>query len=65
MVIELDNGDDKGDDKGDNKGDGKDAYAAFKAVKVEDKVIKEAKRFGVNLVSLTKSYFVTLTLTCR
>jgi len=38
VVIELGNGDDKGDDKG----DGKDAYAAFKAVKVEDEVIKEA-----------------------
>ena len=38
MVIELDDSDDKGDDKGDDK----DAYAAFKAVKVEDKVIKEA-----------------------
>ena len=38
MVIESDNGDDKGNDKGDDK----DAYAAFKAVKAEDKVIEEA-----------------------
>ena len=34
MVIESDEGDDEGDDK--------DAYAAFKAVEVGDKVIKEA-----------------------
>ena len=34
VVIELDNSDDKGDDK--------DVYAAFKAAKVEDEVIKEA-----------------------
>ena len=37
VVIESDEGDDKGDDEGDDK----DAYAAFKAVEVEDKV-KEA-----------------------
>jgi len=48
---------------GDGEGNNKDVYAAFKAVKVEDKVIKEAKQFRVNLVSLTKSYFVALTLT--
>ena len=29
-------------DKGDNKGNNKNTYAAFKAVKVEDEVIKEA-----------------------
>ena len=34
MVIESDNGDGEGDDE--------DVYIAFKAVKVEDKVIKEA-----------------------
>jgi hypothetical protein len=40
-------------------------YAAFEAVKVEDKVIKEAERFKINLVSSIKSYFVTSTLACR
>ena len=34
MVIESDDGDDEGDDEG--------AYAAFKAVEVEDEVIEEA-----------------------
>ena len=29
-------------DKGDNKSNNKNTYTAFKAVKVEDKVIKEA-----------------------
>ena len=38
VVIESDNGDDKGNDEG----HGEDAYATFKAVKVEDKVIEEA-----------------------
>jgi hypothetical protein len=34
VVIELNNSDDRGDDK--------DAYTAFKVVKVEDKVIEKA-----------------------
>ncbi len=38
MVIDSDDGDDKGDDKGDDE----DTHAIFKAVKVEDEVIKEA-----------------------
>jgi len=37
VVIELDNGDDEGNDEGDDE----DAYAAFEAVEVEDKVIEE------------------------
>ena len=36
--IESDNSEDEGDDEGNDE----DAYAAFKAVKVENKVIEEA-----------------------
>ncbi len=65
VVIESDNG----DDKGDNKGNDEDAHAVFEAVEVEDEVIKEAaqeaERFGVNQISLTEYYFITLTPTCR
>ena len=38
VVIESDDGDNKGNNEGDNK----DIYAAFEAVEVKDKVIKEA-----------------------
>ena len=61
MVIELDDGGGEDNDK--------DAYAPFEAVEagngVSEEAAEEAERFGVNLVSSIKPYFITSTPTCR